>query len=151
NPITTFSISLQSKTIDPDIRSYIQNSLGDKDGLKDFTKEIKSEIEDTLVSRSQGMFRWVDCLLRILQKCITPAAVRAALRELPKDLDSVYLRILNSIHETQREYIRLAMHWLAFSAEPLTLGQLAEAIVIAYDVNKYGEDSEPLFNMKSLI
>ncbi|CUS15218.1 unnamed protein product, partial [Tuber aestivum] len=150
-PLATFSISLQSNIIDPDIRSYIQNSLGDRDGLKEFTKEIKSEIEDTLVSRSQGMFRWVDCLLRILQECITPAAVRAALRELPKDLDSVYLRILNSIHETQREYIRRAMHWLAFSAEPLTLGQLEEAIVITSDVNKYGENSEPLFNEKSLI
>ncbi|CUS12036.1 unnamed protein product, partial [Tuber aestivum] len=53
-PLTTFSISLQSNIIDPDIRSYIRNSLGDRDGLKEFTKEIKSEIEDTLVSRSQG-------------------------------------------------------------------------------------------------
>ncbi|CUS15219.1 unnamed protein product, partial [Tuber aestivum] len=127
-PLTTFSISLQSNIIDPDIRSYIQNSLGDRDGLKEFTNEIKSEIEDTLVCRSQGMFRWVHCPLRILQKCITPAAVRAALRALPEDLDSVYLRILNSIHKTQREYIRRAMHWLAFSAKPLTLGHLSEAI-----------------------
>ncbi|CUS10751.1 unnamed protein product, partial [Tuber aestivum] len=150
-PLTTFSISLQSNTIDPDIRSYIQNSLDGRDGLKEFTKEIKMEIEDTLVARAQGMFRWVDCLLRILEECITPKAVRTALQELPKDLDSVYLRILNSIPQAQREYIRRAMHWLAFSAEPLTLGQLAEAIVIEYDVNKYGEDSEPLFNMKSLM
>ncbi|CUS10748.1 unnamed protein product, partial [Tuber aestivum] len=96
-------------------------------------------------------FRWVDCLLRILEECITPKSVRTALQELPKDLDSVYLRILNSIPEAQREYIRRAMHWLAFSAVPLTLGQLAEAIVIEYDVNKYGEDSEPLFKMKSLM
>ncbi|CUS06966.1 unnamed protein product, partial [Tuber aestivum] len=150
-PLATFSISLQSNTIDPDIRSYIQNSLNDRDSLKEFTKGIKMEIEDTLVARSQGMFRWVDCLFRILQECITPKAVRTALQELPKDLDSVYLRILNCIHETQREYIRRAMHWLAFPTEPLTLGQLAEAIVIEYDVNKYGEDSEPFFNMKSLM
>ncbi|CUS12375.1 unnamed protein product, partial [Tuber aestivum] len=148
-PLAAFSISLQSKTVDPDIRTYVQKSLGGKDRFKKFTKAIKDEIEDTLVSRSQGMFRWVDCLLRILQECITPNDVRAALRELPPDLDSVYLRILESIHEKQGEYLRRAMHWLAFSAVPLTLGQLAEAVVIGYDVDKYGEDPETgaIFNM----
>ncbi|CUS10696.1 unnamed protein product, partial [Tuber aestivum] len=150
-PVTAFAISLQSEIIDADIRAYIQNSLDGKDGFKKFTKEIRSEIEDTLVSRAQGMFRWVDCLLRILQECITPKAVRGALNGLPKDLDSVYLRILESIHETQREYIQRAMHWLSFSAEPLTLGQLAEAVVIEYDVNKYGEDPEALFEIESLM
>ncbi|CUS10698.1 unnamed protein product [Tuber aestivum] len=150
-PLTTFAISLQSGIIDADIRAYIQNSLDGKDGFKKFTKEIRCEIEDTLVSRAQGMFRWVDCLLRILQECITPKAVRGALKELPKDLDSVYLRILDSIHETQREYIQRAMHWLSFSAKPLTLGQLAEAVVIESDVNNYGEDPETLFEIHSLM
>ncbi|CUS10699.1 unnamed protein product [Tuber aestivum] len=150
-PLATFAISLQSEIVDADIRTYIQNSLDGKDGFKKFTKEIRCEIEDTLVARAQGMFRWVDCLLRILRECITPKAVRAALKELPKNLDSVYLRILDSIHETQREYIQRAMHWLAFSAKPLTLGQLAEAVVIEYDVNKYGEDPETLFEIQSLM
>ncbi|CUS10701.1 unnamed protein product, partial [Tuber aestivum] len=148
-PLTNFSISLQSNIIDPDIRACIRNSLDGKDGFKKFTKEIRSEIEDILVARAQGMFRWVDCLLRILQECITPKAVRGALKELPKDLDSVYLRILNSIHETQREYIQRAMHWLAFSAEPLSLCQLAEAVslmsicpsLISFEDARYGEPS----------
>ncbi|CUS13282.1 unnamed protein product [Tuber aestivum] len=65
-PLAAFPIPLQSKTVDQDIRTYVQKSLGGKDGFKKFTKEIKNEIEDTLVSSSQGMFRWVDCLLRIL-------------------------------------------------------------------------------------
>ncbi|PWW73241.1 ankyrin, partial [Tuber magnatum] len=104
-----------------------------------------------IIKLSKRLFRWVDCLLRILEECISPKAVRAALKELPEDLDSVYLRILDSIHKTQREYVRRAMNWLAFSAKPLTLGQLAEAVVIEYDVNKYGEDPETLFDMKSLM
>ncbi|CUS15245.1 unnamed protein product, partial [Tuber aestivum] len=125
-PLATFVIPLQSKTVDPDIRSYIQKSLDGRDGFKKFTKEFKTEIEETLVADSQGMFRLVDCLLRILEECLVPTDARAALEELPKDLDSVYSRILGSIHETQRTYVQRAMHWLAFSAEPLTLGQLAE-------------------------
>ncbi|CUS08785.1 unnamed protein product [Tuber aestivum] len=149
--LADFTISLQSKIIDPDIRAYIQNSLAGKDGFRKFTKEITIEIEETLVSGSQGMFRWVDCLLRILEECITPKSVRDALKELPEDLDSVYARILDTIPKKQKEYIRRAMNWLAFSAEPLTLGQLAEAIVIEYDVNNYDADSENLFDMKSLM
>ncbi|CUS12882.1 unnamed protein product, partial [Tuber aestivum] len=146
-----FTISLQSSTIDPDIRAYVRNSLAGKDGFQQFTQGIKSEIEEKLVSGSQGMFRWVDCVLRVVEECITPTSVRDALRELPKDLDSIYERILDTIPEKQKEYIRRAMNWLAFSAVPLTLGQLAEAIVIKYEVNKYGEDSEDLFDMKSLM
>ncbi|CUS14574.1 unnamed protein product, partial [Tuber aestivum] len=130
-----FSISLQSSTIDPDIRTYIRNSLASKDGIRKFPQEIECEIEETLVAGSQGMFRWVDCLLRILEECITPKSVRHALKELPKDLDSIYERILDTVPEKQKEYIRRAMNWLAFSAEPLTLGQLAEAIVLEYDVD----------------
>ncbi|CUS15249.1 unnamed protein product, partial [Tuber aestivum] len=130
---------LQSKTIDPDIRVYIRDSLDSRDEFRAFTKEIKSEIEETLVTGSQGMFRWVDCLLRILETCMAPDDVKAALKELPKDLDSVYARILESIDGMQRIYIQRAMHWLTFSAQPLTLSQLAEAVRIEYDVDKYGE------------
>ncbi|CUS15227.1 unnamed protein product, partial [Tuber aestivum] len=150
-PLTTFSIPLQSKTVDPDIRSYVRNTLESKPRFKIFTPEIKSEIEDTLAARSQGMFRWVYCLLRILQECITPEDVRESLKELPEDLDSVYLRILNAIPKKQKEYIRRAMNWLAFSTVPLTLGQLSEAIVIEYDVNEYVRDSKTLFDQSSLM
>ncbi|CUS06945.1 unnamed protein product, partial [Tuber aestivum] len=149
--LNPFAISLQSSNIDPDIRAYIRNSLAGKDGFRKFSQAIKSEIEEKLVSGSQGMFRWVDCVLRVVEECITPTSVRDALRELPKDLDSIYERILDTIPEKQKEYIRRAMNWLAFSAVPLTLGQLAEAIVMKYEVNNYGEDSEDLFDMKSLM
>ncbi|KAG0634235.1 hypothetical protein HOY80DRAFT_1099822 [Tuber brumale] len=148
--LATFAIPLQSKTVDPDIREYIQKSLDGNDGFENFPNEIKSEIEVTLVARSQGMFRWVVCLLRILEDCIALKDVRAALERLPEDLDSVYSRILESIPGAQREYIQRAMRWLTFSGEPLTLGQLAEAVQIEYVVDKYGEDSEPLFDMESL-
>ncbi|CUS12935.1 unnamed protein product, partial [Tuber aestivum] len=141
-PLSAFSVSLQSKTVDPDIRTYVHKSLVGKGGFKRFTEEIKDEIEHTLVTRSQGMFRWVDCLLRVLETCLAPDDVRAALKKLPKDLDSVYTRILESIDEMQSIYIQRAMNWLAFSAVPLTLGQLAEAAVIEYDVDKYGENPE---------
>ncbi|CUS15247.1 unnamed protein product, partial [Tuber aestivum] len=56
-PLSTFTIPLQSKTIDPDIQFYIRNSLDSKDEFREFTEEIKSEVEKTLVTGSQGMFR----------------------------------------------------------------------------------------------
>ncbi|CUS15236.1 unnamed protein product, partial [Tuber aestivum] len=96
-------------------------------------------------------FRWVDCLLGILEDCLTPESMRDALKELPKDLDSVYARTLDLIPEKQKELIQRAMHWLAFSAEPLTLGQLAEAVVIKYDVNEYGDDFGAILDMNCLM
>ncbi|CUS12880.1 unnamed protein product, partial [Tuber aestivum] len=49
-----FAISLQSSIIDPDIRAYVRNSLAGKDGFREFTQGIKDEIEEKLVSGSQG-------------------------------------------------------------------------------------------------
>ncbi|CUS13270.1 unnamed protein product [Tuber aestivum] len=40
--LAAFPIPLQSKIVDQDIRTYVQKSLGGKDGFKKFTKEIKN-------------------------------------------------------------------------------------------------------------
>ncbi|CUS10689.1 unnamed protein product, partial [Tuber aestivum] len=53
-PLKPSSISLESKTIDPDIRSYIHNSLDGKDKFQGFTQTTKSEIVEALVVCSLG-------------------------------------------------------------------------------------------------
>lgn len=75
-------------------------------------------------------FRWVDCQLDSLGKCLTPTATKAALYSLPKSLDQTYDRILQSIPDEYRQQAQTALQWLAYSARPLHLSELAEAVAV---------------------
>lgn len=65
-----------------------------------------------------------------LKSCSTPKDVREALRALPKTLKETYDKILDSVPERNQRYIRAALKWIACSARPLSLDELAVAAVI---------------------
>jgi len=65
-----------------------------------------------------------------MKRCITPAMVRKELKTMPETLDQMYDRILQAIPRLHQQYVQSAMHWLAFSARPLLLSELAEAVTI---------------------
>jgi hypothetical protein len=73
------------------------------------------------------------------------------LKELLKDLDSTYQRIFESFPESQEKYIQAAMHWLSFSAAPMTLGEIAEAITIDPTLGKAFEANRRLFDPRDLL
>src|SRR5438034_10716593 len=75
-------------------------------------------------------FRWVVCQLDELRKCLNIESLRRALRTLPKTLDDTYARILMNIDEEFYEYALRVLQWLAFSACPVKLGEVAESIAV---------------------
>jgi ankyrin repeat protein len=77
---------------------------------------------------------------------------------LPKTLDDTYCRILRSIDEEYSQDVIKALHWLAQSARPLRLKELAE--VVAIDIadkphfdpgNRLREPEDILFICSSLV
>ena len=75
-------------------------------------------------------FRWTDCQLNVLRKCLTMAGLRKALRSLPKSLDNTYSRILINIDEEYRRETYTVLQWLTFSVRPLHLVEVAEAVAV---------------------
>jgi hypothetical protein len=75
-------------------------------------------------------FRWAVCQLETLQACKKVSAVRKALAQLPKTLDETYARILRNIPESDRDEALSLFFWIAHSKRPLTLQELAEAVVV---------------------
>jgi hypothetical protein len=69
----------------------------------------------------------------VLRKCITVDALRRTLKALPKTLDETYDRILTSIDEQHCDLARKVLQWLAFSARPVTLAEVAEALAVDLD------------------
>jgi hypothetical protein len=63
------------------------------------------------------------------------ASLRRALNALPKKLDDIYDRILTNIDEEHVENAFVALQWLTFSARPLHIREIAEAIAVGIGRN----------------
>ena len=57
-------------------------------------------------------------------------SLRKTLQDLPDGLYETYDRILLNVPEVHRVHVQRALIWLAFSGEPMTLGQVAEAVLV---------------------
>jgi hypothetical protein len=65
-----------------------------------------------------------------LRECRTAHQVKQALKSLPETLDQTYDRILQKIPGKDMDYAKAALIWLACSERPLSLEELAEAIIV---------------------
>jgi hypothetical protein len=74
------------------------------------------------------------CQLDSLTKCLSRGALRRALKDLPPTLDATYERIRTSIEPEYSVYSLQILRWLTFSARPLLVEEVAEALAI--DVNR---------------
>lgn len=88
--------------------------------------------------------------METMRQCITPAMIRAELKELPQNLDQMYDRILQAVPRLHRQYVQSALHWLAFATRPLLLAELAEAVVIEPE-NTFDPDASRLVEDKKIL
>jgi ankyrin repeat protein len=65
-----------------------------------------------------------------LRKCLKLDALRKALKSLPKTLDDTYARILCDIDEEYSQDAFKILQWLAYSARPLQIEEVAEVIAV---------------------
>jgi Ankyrin repeats (3 copies) len=89
-------------------------------------------------------FRWVVCQLDELRKCLKAESLQRTLKSLPKTLDDTYSRILCNIDEQYSQDAFKILQWLAYSARPVSIEEVAE--VIAVDI-----ESNPRFNPEGRI
>ncbi|KAJ3912927.1 hypothetical protein F5877DRAFT_84299 [Lentinula edodes] len=103
--------------IDEDIATYIELKIQDK---PQFKGDIIGEIKDTLNKGAQGIFRWVDCQMMVLQKCRRKRDVKEALKTLPATLTETYDQALGRLTEEEKKNVQHLLLWLLYAFEPLT-------------------------------
>lgn len=75
-------------------------------------------------------FRWAACQLDSLRECLDRETLQDALQSLPKDLNTTYARILQSIpRERKKKTIRL-LQFLLYSERPLALEEAVDIIAV---------------------
>ncbi|KAI9766558.1 MAG: hypothetical protein M1839_004885 [Geoglossum umbratile] len=70
-----------------------------------------------------------------LRNCLNIPMLRKALASLPKTLDDTYARMLCSIDEEHSQNALKILQWLAYSARPLQIEEIAEVIAVDIEDN----------------
>ncbi|EIM86656.1 uncharacterized protein STEHIDRAFT_156959 [Stereum hirsutum FP-91666 SS1] len=132
--VTSISLNEEIRVIQDDIRKHIVTEISNRANLADLSKRRKKQIRDTLLSKSQGMFRWVECQLDYMNTLSRLSDLLMALGSLPKGLHETYERILERIINDKRKESRVVaqrvLGWIIGAHRPLTLTEVEEAIKI---------------------
>lgn len=87
------------------------------------------------------------CQIEALRQCVRLPQLDAALKSLPKDLYETYERDLSGINDLVGDTFKI-LQWLAFSARPLQLKEVCEALAVdevngAYKFNPENRPQQP--------
>ena len=91
-------------------------------------------------------FRWVQCSIDALDRCVTRKEVRNALDSLPKGLNETYERILLAVDTgtSAGKLTRQALVWLVAALRPLRLSEIMEALSINLQTRTLDSDIGPM-------
>ena len=86
-------------------------------------------------------FRWVDCQFFALNSCLTLNMLRNTLSSLPETLDDTYRNMLASIKPELVDFARRVLKLLCFSARPIEVTEMIEALAVVVDGDTGGFDA----------
>ncbi|KAF9770168.1 hypothetical protein IL306_012314, partial [Fusarium sp. DS 682] len=144
-------ILLDKQAVNADICTYVEATLKQKPDFVDkkLSPDILKEIRDKIGNGADGMFRWAACQLESLARCLSPKAIKLALRSLPRDLDETYRRMVRNIpSEYKSSAIRL-LQFLVYTKRPLTLAEAIEVIATEIDQEPRGFDIDGRLSLKT--
>jgi len=145
-------ISMSNDQVDADIRQFTRAKLAASYRLKRW-QHRHGDIEDVLVAGARGMFRWVDCQIRAIERVRDEVQLHAALQDLPSDLNETYIRIFDAIPEADRPFVRLVLVWICGHTRAPWVARMAldlNLLLSAVAFELYGPSSECPFDSEYL-
>ncbi|CAH0052216.1 unnamed protein product [Clonostachys solani] len=124
-------ISIAAKS--EDINNYVSAELRRRIQMGQMrlgNSQLEAEIQEALVKRANGMFRWVVCQIDYLCNCAHDDERREALNTLPPDLPESYRRLLERVYDHSprvQAIVQMVLRFIAFG-KPLTIPQLTQAV-----------------------
>jgi ankyrin repeat protein len=136
--ITTPSqrIELSSALVNEDLQIYITQRVKDLEKYH-FSPNQLERIEGDLLARSESTFLWVSIVLEEMKK-LPPDEAEEILPKTPNDLNELYKKILLQIRSNSNFFnqVQLLLSWIANAFRPLTVHQLATALLLNKSLNK---------------
>lgn len=135
------TVQVNKEVVDKDIELFVKEQLTSHPKLRKWSPKLRNQIRDSLITGSQGMFRWVACQIDVIAKCVTPRDLVRTLSSLPKSLSATYTSILAQVDDLQWEYTIKILMWLAVSSQPLKIEEAVDALAIDFEA-----ENGPLFD-----
>jgi hypothetical protein len=153
-------VTILEDSIKHDIGLYVSSILRNDIHLRRLPEELKRHIQNTLTAGAKSMqvssiylkraanfcarFRWVKCQIDMIRPLKRPKIIKEALEKLPKTLDETYERILLRLSTEAEENLvqmRRIFAFVTFAKHPLTLAELAQAVVVEIWGKQFDEDA----------
>ncbi|OJD11271.1 hypothetical protein AJ78_07924 [Emergomyces pasteurianus Ep9510] len=146
-------VPMDIEKVNADIRVFVHECLQTDSRFKRWKNypDIQEEIKTKTTNKSDGMFQWAVCQLEILGNCAHTATVHETLASSPMSLNAIYERILRAIDLKWRNYAAKVLQWLAFSARPLAIAELAEMFTINLDGHPQFDSKRKLFDPREIL
>jgi tetratricopeptide (TPR) repeat protein len=108
-----------------DIIDYVRVSIKKSKKLSATKKDLQEEIVETLAERAEGMFTWVDLMIRELGKKSRASSIRESLYHAPSGLHEMLRHILEGfssiLEEEDAEDLNLLLMWVTCAVSPPSL------------------------------
>ncbi|CAG7953282.1 unnamed protein product [Penicillium salamii] len=116
-----------------DIAAYITDTLAGADVEENLSKETKATLMKQLIQQANGIFQWARLIVPVAQKRMSEAEsfdeICRWLREVPADLEGVYMHILNDVIEARNlEQSFLLFQWVCLAERPLSVIEMRYAL-----------------------
>ncbi|KAI5781049.1 hypothetical protein DFH27DRAFT_604473 [Peziza echinospora] len=125
------TISFSAPKSHPDIEKYVTYKVDRMRFRSPGLVALKRDVVKRLVHGAQGMFLWVDLMIKELQQKRNTTQIREALVNLPKGLPAMYTQILTRLQNTLSEEemcdVYKLLTWVLFAKVPLSYRQLKHA------------------------
>ena len=128
------------------IKIRVRSQIQSHSTFRSWPPDLLKEVEDTVSRDARGMwvvvyvfcsieadfefrFQWAVCQVESLKRLKGEAhVVQAALKNLPKDLDETYDRILAMVPGEEQLFVQHALHWIKYH------GELYSGVGIPWDI-----------------
>jgi Cdc6-like AAA superfamily ATPase len=128
--LPTISVSAIKNAFD--IQSYVNTKVSKERNLRRISPGLRQEIVTELTNRADGMFLWVDLMLKEVASKHKEIQMRQALQEAPKGLFETIQHTLNrtreGLSEEDAEDFENLLSWVASAKRPFRLGELEDIL-----------------------
>ena len=131
--------------VEDDIDQVSKNIVARK--LPKQEQYLREELAANMAERCDGQFLWLKFQQHLLRDSKSPKALRAVVQAMPQKLHAIYERSWNSmvaLEEPDRSRAIDILRWLTFAYRPLSVQDLAEALVVNLDKNQPAFSEEDL-------
>lgn len=139
-----FEYSVLPEDVDSDTRRYARSIVDKKLSRK--SESLKNDISEKMAMKCGGQFLWLRLQEDSLRSWKNQKQLQDAIDTTPSGLDSLYYRSwvrLSRLPKNEKDRAFSLLRWVTFAIRPLTVAEIAEAVLISFENEELPIDELP--------